>query len=152
MLIRVDQGKGRKDRHVMLSPGLLDLLRGYYRETRPAGWLFPGRDRVDPIPTRQFNRAFGAASEFAGIKNKVSPCTPCRRRACGLLADGTRWIACRPGFLLPVKVPPHLFRRLFLEGLARLRKAGKLTFFGNLSALAGPDTFRAHPAPLRKAG
>ena len=59
MLIRVDQGKGRKDRHVMLSPSLLELLRDYYREARPAGWLFPARNRVDPISTRQFNRAFG---------------------------------------------------------------------------------------------
>lgn len=61
MLIRIDQGKGRKDRHVMLSPSLLGLLRDYYREARPAGWLFPGRNRVDPISTKQFNRAFGVA-------------------------------------------------------------------------------------------
>ncbi len=65
MLIRVDQGKGRKDRHVMLSPSLLELLRDYYREARPAGWLFPGRNRVDPISTRQFNRAFGVACDFS---------------------------------------------------------------------------------------
>lgn len=56
MLIRVDQGKGRKDRYVMLSPSLLDLLRDYWREARPADWLFPGRNRVDPISTRQFIR------------------------------------------------------------------------------------------------
>ncbi|SFQ67818.1 Transposase zinc-binding domain-containing protein [Roseivivax halotolerans] len=69
----------------------------------------------------------------------------------GLSPDGTRWIACRPGFLLPVKVLSRLFRRLFLEGLARLHKAGKLTFFGTLSELADPDIFAAHLAPLRKA-
>lgn len=59
MLIQIEQGKGRKDRQVMLSPSLLDLLREYYREARPKGWMFPGRNRVDPISTRQFNRAFG---------------------------------------------------------------------------------------------
>jgi integrase/recombinase XerD len=76
MLIRIEQGKGRKDRQVMLSPSLLDLLRDYYREARPKGWLFPGRNRVDPISTRQFNRAFGVAANFAGIQKK-SPLTPC---------------------------------------------------------------------------
>ncbi|MCF6432252.1 transposase [Leisingera sp. MMG026] len=151
MLILAGRGKGRKDSHVMLAPGLLDLLRGYYCKARPAGWLLPGRDRVDPIPTRKFNRAFGAACDFAGIKKKVSPRTSCRRRACDLPADGTRWIAFRPGFLLPEKVLPRLFRRLFLERLARLHKAGKSTFFGNLSEQAGPDTFGGHPRPLRKA-
>lgn len=49
MLVRVDQSKGRKDRHVMVSPSLLELLRSYYCEARPAGWLFPRRNRVDPI-------------------------------------------------------------------------------------------------------
>ena len=68
----------------------------------------------------------------------------------GLSPDGSRWIGCRPGFFLPVKVLSRLFRRLFLEGLARLHKAGKLRFFGDLSALADPDTFAAHLAPLRK--
>ena len=75
MLIRVEQGKGLKDRQVMLSPSLLELLRDYYREARPAGWLFPGRNRIDPISTRQFNRAFGAACDFAEVKKKVSPHT-----------------------------------------------------------------------------
>lgn len=68
----------------------------------------------------------------------------------GLSPDGTRWIACRPGFFLPVKILSRLFRRLFLEGLTRLHKAGELRFFGDLVGLAGPDTFAAHLAPLRK--
>lgn len=68
----------------------------------------------------------------------------------GLSPDGTRWIACRPGFFLPVKVLSRLFRRLFLEGLARLHKAGKLIFFGELAGLADADTFAAWLAPLRK--
>ena len=89
MLIRVDQGKGRKDRQVMLSPSLLELLRDYYREARPAGWLFPGRNRIDPISTRQFNRAFGAACDFAEIKKKVSPHTLRHSFATHLLEGGT---------------------------------------------------------------
>ena len=89
MLIRVDQGKGRKDRHVMLSPSLQELLRDYYREARPAGWLFPGRNRVDPISTRQFNRAFGMACDFAGIRKKVSPHTLRHSFATHLLEGGT---------------------------------------------------------------
>jgi len=68
----------------------------------------------------------------------------------GLSPDGTRWIACRPGFFLPVKVLSRLFRRFFLEGLVQLHKAGKLRFFGDLAQLADPDTFAAHLAPLRK--
>jgi hypothetical protein len=68
----------------------------------------------------------------------------------GLSPDGQRWIACRPGFFVPVKVLSRLFRRLFIEGLARSHKAGKLRFFGDLTKLADPDTFAAHLAPLRK--
>src|ERR687887_2113645 len=53
MLIRVEQGKGRKDRNVMLSPHLLELLRAWWRAARPQGWLFPGQNRVNPLTTRQ---------------------------------------------------------------------------------------------------
>src|SRR5207237_3170846 len=56
MVIRVEQGKGRKDRYVMLSPHLLELLRAWWRAARPQGWLFPGRDRVQPMTTRQLHR------------------------------------------------------------------------------------------------
>jgi hypothetical protein len=68
----------------------------------------------------------------------------------GLSADGERWIGCRPGFFLPVKVLSRLFRRLFLEGLMRLYRAGKLRFFGDLVGLADPDTFAARLMPLHK--
>lgn len=89
MLIRVEQGKGKKDRQVMLSPSLLTLLREYYRETRPVGWLFPGQDRVNPISTRQVNRAFALACNFVGIKKKVSPHTLRHSFATHLLEGGT---------------------------------------------------------------
>jgi site-specific recombinase XerD len=72
MLIRVEQGKGRKDRYVMLSPHLLELLRAWWRVGRPQGWLFPGRDRVQPITTRQLNRACHAAAHMAEINKRVS--------------------------------------------------------------------------------
>jgi hypothetical protein len=68
----------------------------------------------------------------------------------GLSSDGQRWVACRKGFLVSVKVLSRLFRRLFLEGLARLHKAGKLRFFGELAKLADPDAFATYLAPLRK--
>jgi integrase/recombinase XerD len=55
MLLRIEQGKGRKDRFAMLSPQLLDLLRDWWRIARPRVWLFPGRDRISPLTTRQFN-------------------------------------------------------------------------------------------------
>ncbi len=68
----------------------------------------------------------------------------------GLSPDGTRWIACRPGFLLPVRVLSRLFRRLFLEGLSALHGAGKLAFFGDLAGLADAAAFAAWLAQLRK--
>jgi integrase/recombinase XerD len=72
MVIRVEQGKGRKDRYVMLSPHLLDLLRAWWKAARPQGWLFPGRDPVQPLTTRQLNRACHAAAQVAEIGKPVS--------------------------------------------------------------------------------
>src|SRR5262245_59575391 len=72
MIIRVEQGKGRKDRNVMLSPHLLDLLRSWWKAARPQGWLFPGRDPVQPITPRQLNRACHAAAQMAEINKRVS--------------------------------------------------------------------------------
>jgi len=72
MLIRVEQGKGRKDRYVMLSPDLLELLRRWWRSARPQGWLFPGRDPGQPITTRQLDRACKAAAATAALDKRVS--------------------------------------------------------------------------------
>jgi hypothetical protein len=69
----------------------------------------------------------------------------------GISLDGTRWVACRPGFFLPVRVLSRLFRRLFLEKLTTAHKAGQLAFFNDLAPLADRDAFDAHLAPLRKA-
>ena len=68
----------------------------------------------------------------------------------GLSPGGTRWIACRPGFFLPVRVLSRLFRRLFIEGLLALHRSGELMFFGDLSALAERGAFTAWLAPFRK--
>jgi hypothetical protein len=68
----------------------------------------------------------------------------------GLAPDGTRWIACRPGFFLPVRVLSRLYRRRFLEELQRLHDGGKLRFFGEHAALANAAAFKAWLAPQRK--
>ena len=72
MLIRVEQGKGRKDRFAMLSPELLDLLRAWWRVKRSRGWLFPGQQLVQPITPRQLNRACHAAADAAKLDKRVS--------------------------------------------------------------------------------
>ena len=77
-VIRVEQGKGRKDRYAMLSPALLKLLRAWYRHARserqmlPGGWLFPGQNPINPLSTRQLNRAFHRARTAAEIDKRVS--------------------------------------------------------------------------------
>jgi integrase/recombinase XerD len=78
MIIRVEQGKGKIDRHAMLSPALLQILRAWWRDGQakrkllPGGWLFPGQNPVDPLSTRQLNRAFHFACDAAGIDKRVS--------------------------------------------------------------------------------
>jgi hypothetical protein len=68
----------------------------------------------------------------------------------GISLDGTRWISCRPGFLLPVRVLSRLFRRLFLAGLTNAHAAGRLAFFGEIESLLDRRAFAAHLAPLRR--
>jgi integrase/recombinase XerD len=75
MLIRVEQGKGRKDRHAMLSPQLLEVLRAWWRQCRSQGWLFPARDPFLPITERQLRRACHMAAEVAGLGTWITPHT-----------------------------------------------------------------------------
>ena len=78
MTLRVEQGKGRKDRYAMLSPELLQRLRTWYRVAHakgkilPGGWLFPGLDPMDPMSACQLNRAIHAAADAAQIDKHVS--------------------------------------------------------------------------------
>jgi len=78
MTLRIEQGKGRKDRYAMLSPVLLERLRAWWRlahaqgKILPNGWLFPGLNPMDPLSTRQLNRAIHAAAEAAKIDKRVS--------------------------------------------------------------------------------
>jgi len=68
----------------------------------------------------------------------------------GLSNDANRWISCKPGFFLHVRVLSRLFRRLFIEGLMALHRADELAFFGDLTGLSKPQAFAAYLAPLRK--
>jgi site-specific recombinase XerD len=88
MLIRVEQGKGRKDRNAMLSPVLLELLREWWKLSRSRGWLFPGRDPVQPMTTRQLTRACHMAAQAAEITKRVSPHTLRHSFATHLLEHG----------------------------------------------------------------
>jgi integrase/recombinase XerD len=89
MIIRVEQGKGHKDRYVMLSPRLLELLRAWYRAARPQGWMFPGVNPVQPMTTRQLTRACHAAAHMAEIGKRVSPHTLRHSFATHLLEQNT---------------------------------------------------------------
>jgi len=68
----------------------------------------------------------------------------------GISLDGGRWVSCRPGFFLPVRVLSRLFRRLFLEKLVAAHQAGRLSFFGDCAHLADAQSFTAYLAPLRE--
>ncbi|ESZ03176.1 hypothetical protein X735_33225 [Mesorhizobium sp. L2C085B000] len=195
MVIRVEQGKGQKDRYVMLSPKLLEILRDYWKVRRPKEWLFPG-DRADQPITRSaviagpramaggssrrasrrqyFHVVFRLPEPIAATayQNKAlvysllfrataetmrtiaadpkhlgaeigffavlhtwgqnllhHPHLHCVVTGGGLSADGDRWVACKPGFFLPVRVLSSLFRRFFLEHLEKAFDAGQLKFF-----------------------
>jgi len=93
-VIRVEQGKGRKDRYAMLSPKLHALLRTWWRDGRaqgkmlPGGWLFPGQNPVNPMTTRQLNRLCHAAVDAAGLDKRVSLHTLRHSFATQLLEQG----------------------------------------------------------------
>jgi len=89
MVIRVEQGKGRKDRYVMLSPKLLDILRDWWRRTKPTTWLFPGKVAGQPITTSAVERACQIARRRSGIRKPITPHSMRHGFAAHLLESGT---------------------------------------------------------------
>lgn len=122
MLIHVEQGKGRKDRKVMLSPALLELLRDYWREARPGGWLFPGKPKINPLSPRQLNRAFNSAKHVAGIAKPATLHTLRHSFATHLLEAGT-----------DVRVIQVLLGHAKLETTARYTHVATRTIRGTVS-------------------
>ena len=89
MVIRVDQGKGRKDRYVMLSPMLLEILRNHWRAVRPKEWLFPGSREDRPITKDAVEAACQKAHRLAGLSKPVTPHSLRHAFAVHLLESGT---------------------------------------------------------------
>jgi len=122
MIIRVERGKGGRDRNAMLSPELLSLLRSWWREGRrqekmlAGGWLFPGQNVSRPISTRQLARVVEFAAKAAGISKRVSPHTLRHSFATHLLEDG-----------VDIRVIQVLLGHSKLENTARYTKVATRT-------------------------
>ena len=89
MVLRIEQGKGQKDRYVMLSPKLLEVLRDWWRVSRSRPWLFPGHRPGKPITTRAVNRACRKAQRRCGIPKPITPHSMRHAFAVHLLEAGT---------------------------------------------------------------
>jgi integrase/recombinase XerD len=89
MVIRVQQGKGSKDRYVMLSAQLIGILRTYWRLARPKDWLFPGRDPGNPIEVNVLHAACCSACAASGLTKRVTVHTLRHSFATHLLESGT---------------------------------------------------------------
>ena len=89
MTIRVEQGKGRKDRYVMLSPRLLNILRQYWKSCRPDKWLFPGKSQDEPVSTASIRQVCREARLASGLTKEITPHTLRHSFATHLLEAGT---------------------------------------------------------------
>jgi integrase/recombinase XerD len=89
MMIRVNEGKGLKDRYTLLGVRNLEMLRRYWKAYRPLEWLFPGRNASDPVSVSALQRVFKTSLEKAGVKRKASVHTLRHCFATHLLESGT---------------------------------------------------------------
>ena len=89
MMIRIQLGKGHKDRDVQLSPKLLELLRCYWRKVRPGEWMFPGQNPDQPLTRDAVGNAVAQAGQRAGLKKHISPHSFRHAYAVHLLEAGT---------------------------------------------------------------
>ena len=167
MTLRVEQGKGQRDRYVMLSPQLLELLREWWHAARPQVWLFPGQNPINPVTARQLNRAVTAAKTLAGISKRVSPHTLRHSFATHLLEQDVdiRVIQVLLGHAklettaLYTRVAVNTIRDIKspLERLgvnlaeADRRPPSTTAAWRGLSLEESPTSFRAHGAAWRKA-
>ena len=124
MVIRVEQGKGRKDRHVMLSPQLFSILRTYWRLARPAYWLFPGRDAEHPMHPVALHAACRSARAAAGLSKRVTVHTLRHSFATHLLENGT-----------DIRIIQALLGHSNLQSTARYTRVATSTIRGTLSPL-----------------
>jgi len=134
MVIRVQQGKGRKDRYVMLSPKLLEILRAYWRAVRPRQWLFPGDRPGQPISKGAVQAACRKAHQLSGLRKRVSPHSLRHAFATHLLESGT-----------DLRTLQLLLGHRSLATTARYLKISSRSVCSTLSPL---DRLEEPPAPL----
>lgn len=133
MVIRVEQGKGCKDRYVMLSPQLLCILRSYWRLARPAYWLFPGRDAAHPMHPIALHAACRSACAAAGLSKRVTVHTLRHSFATHLLENGT-----------DIRIIQALLGHSNLQSTARYTRVASNTIRGTPSPL---DRLRLEVTP-----
>jgi len=133
MVIRVEQGKGGRDRYVMLSPQLLGILRSYWRLARPAHWLFPGRDPEHPINPTVLHAACRSACAASGLGKRVTVHTLRHSFATHLLEAGT-----------DIRIIQALLGHSSLNTTARYTQVATSTIRGTPSPL---DRLRLEVAP-----
>jgi site-specific recombinase XerD len=177
MVLRIRQGKGRKDRYTLLSTAALEVLREYWRHCHPKEWLFPGRLSDKPLSVRSIQRVFKKARtsvsetlfELAGDPKHLGGqigfiCIlhtwgqnlmdhahiHCIVTGGGLSHDGKRWLSCRKRFFISVKVLSRLFRGKVLDYLKKSWESEELKFSGSLSNLQNPDQFTTFLKDLYK--
>lgn len=131
MIIRVEHGKGGKDRYVMLSARLLEILRSYWRVARPKDWLFPGRDASRPLNPVSLHRACRLAAAAAGLDKRVTVHTLRHSFATHLLESGTN-----------IRIIQLLLGHSNLSTTARYTQVASSTIHGTVSPL---DRLRLPP-------